>query len=433
MSDMFSISNIYNLGSTQLSEIIGRLKNGSADERKLFAFMAKSADADKNGTLDINEFMQFVSKVDKRNAKKTADGEISDAEIEKMFGKKAALKDAFLKLISGLTNSAESQPIKTDKIEDTLGQNLRNMVKNDPKSEGATLSGVKENNSEPKAKFNGVEYSKSMTLTYKDGTKVVAYCDANGNIIGYNKVKYDKEGNKVSKTSYTADGDKSSVVKYENGKQASKEIYDEEGRLSSKTLYDANGKAASKEVYGFDENGKSFVETKKTYKDGVLKSAVRLNKDGVELEKSKYDKDGHLKTRELYSYKEDGTKIVKQRNKYTTDENGKITSKDAYKLDSGTGKMYLEAETNYNVKDGISRPEQTIIYYPGKVVKEIREYDENGLVSKSTKYNNDKEHTVASTNYYKDGVKIEEQSLRSQLAQILEQLKLNNEFQVRTK
>lgn len=252
------------------------------------------------GSLYGFDAMKRIAEIKKANDQKQSESAAQKVESGETILQKISEQDtdAFKTFFEVTALNGQVIASKTDKFETALSEALKNFTKDDENSAEATTGKVKENNSSPKAKFNGAVYDKRMTMTYKDGTKVVAYCDKDGKILGYNKVKYDENGKKTDKTSYTEEGKMSSKLTYTNGVRDTKETFDEQGRVISQALYSKKGK----------------------------------------------------KSEEFYSYKEDGTKVTNKRNEYQRDADGKVTNKKVYKLDPETGELKLVSNVSYKTE-----------------------------------------------------------------------------------
>jgi|GEM_PF-6633634 len=384
----FSINGISRLNAAQVRSTVNKFKNGTAEERKLYEFIINKADGknggNKDGSLDVKELNHFLSLADT-----SKDGKISDKELEKLLAdnKKPGLKDAFKALLKDFTDLVKSTkpeiaPVKGGNDKATLEKNLTRFLGMDKMSAAnVTFGEVKENNAKPKANFNGMPYAKSMVMTYKDGTKVMAFCDDKGNVMGYRKVEYDKKtGKKSGVTSYGSAGNPLTKVNYDKSGNKTKALkYDNEGKVNAGTLYkyDAKGNMISSTAHQ-GENGKLIKTSETQYKNGVVTSKTHFD-NGKEAKKMTYDSKGHLKSADVFTY-ENGKKVLAQKMEYQTDKDGNITNRKILKLDSKTGKYVLSSITSYEVKNNkVLRPTQMVIYNPDGTVKETKVYDQYGL------------------------------------------------------
>jgi len=190
---------------------------------------------------------------------------------------------------------------------------------------------------------------------------------------------------------YTYNNDRctASTAKYEEGAYKTETVYNDKNLVVSKTTakYDENNTLEYKEVnsYEYDAAGNTIKEERKTYDaDG--------NVTYRSLNTSTYNAKNQLLETTWTTYNDRGEIIGKDSTVYEYDSKGNHV-KETYKsyMPDGTVWETRVLENTYDGKNLLVKTDEKHYQGTNLVHHEVREYNENGQVTKKTDYHVDKE------------------------------------------
>ena len=154
-----------------------------------------------------------------------------------------------------------------------------------------------------------VEKPKDNTIVNKDGSKEILEKDENGNII--KSEKYDKDGNLIQTTEFSYHKDscqlsKTETITYADGKKVIND-YDKQDRVVRQEVFNVNGDLDQYSTFAYHKEDCLLGKTEtRNYANGN-KEIIDYNKQDKIIRQDAYDNEGHKTISTSYEYRDDNS------------------------------------------------------------------------------------------------------------------------------